>query len=439
MPQKSPPKGSRYPIWEIPVNPPLEDAAEGSADEQERDPERDALVAKNAEVMRRWGMSSRASRKVAKGIEVDFQLKDDEVQKQLEWLTNEYQMKKEDIAKVVETYPVFLCKSISDEVAPFMEVFIKRGYGKDRVKKIITSTPWILGLSSKLEPTLKFFKESLGFKEDVLMKVFVKNANILRFTINENLKPKVDFLLGLGLGQPEVRGVIKDCPKLLRSSLENCMIPNVEKLKTQGLRLSQIALAVKRAPQVITRDFERIVEPKFKWLEEEIGMSGEERISYFVSKPGDFLAALETWKNTFEWFVDKNGGSKDEAIPYLLRQPTILSYKADGLEEKIDFANKRLDKKVAKIFETPAYLWASLEGTIMFRTAFMQSKNHDATAVSLSHLVSTRSKFCESFSLEEYDDALVKWQKLDKNQKLESIQSMVYPWTNCTPNNVPCL
>lgn len=437
VPEKSPALGSKYPIWDI--------GGEDKLIGRPADAHDDAWLARvkvpppieNIRLLEKWKMNKNQISKVVKGSDAVHNLAAPVIEKKLMWLSTEWDFKESEVADIVQTFPPFLSTSVETNAAPGLDFFIRNGYSKADVRKMVRSAPWLLAVSPKLRTTIDFFKEILGFTEKDIVRVLVKNPHILRFTIEENLRPKVDFFLGLGLKKIEVMNLVKDCPKVMRSSLPNCMQVNLEKLQGLGLKQTDIAVIVRRCPQLITRDFDRIFLPKFEWLRGTLGLKDEKVTDYFKTKPTDFIANLETWKQAYLWFCGILGDSDGQAAEFLQKNPTFISYKVDGLQEKLDFAMNNLQKSLEDVFACPTYLLVSFESRILLRAAYLDSKAEILSDVSLIELFNDRRKFCQKYDVEEYNEAQRLWQKMSKDEKLESIKTHKYPWVKAEPKEVP--
>ncbi|GMH45430.1 hypothetical protein BSKO_13387 [Bryopsis sp. KO-2023] len=382
-----------------------------------------------------WGMNSHELRKVVKGTDTVYESETDNVEPKLHWLMNEYGFDKSQVLKIVQTYPPYFSRSLQDEVAPFLNVFAKEGYSTSAVKKMIKDAPWVLGLSSKFEPTVAFFDEEIGLDRKGFVRLVVKNPSLLRYSIDINLKPKIDFFKNLGLSKRDIVNMLRGSPKCLRYSLENNIKVNLEKLGGLGFTKDELALLVKRCPQCVARGFETIIKPKFDMLEEELGMGRRAAIKYMITKPADFLASIDTWKSAFKWFLNNyDAVEREQALQYLRKNPTMISYKAEGLEKKLEFARTVLRAGKSEVFGHPRYLFASFENMVMFRVAYLHSKLLDYR-VPLKLLVADRKKFGESFpgvgfDLEDYGVAFKLWEPLSGEEKENAIKNGMYPWVS---------
>lgn len=432
--EKSPSSGSKFPIWNIDGE--KKEVSGGEQDEAWAARMKIPPPIENVRMLEKWTMTSHEISKVVKGSDAVHNLSAPQIEKKLMWLSTNWSFSEREVARIVQTFPPFLSRCVETEAAPALEFFIKSGYSKQDVRRMIGTSPWLLGLAQKVPSTMEFFRKAVDFSEKDIVKVLVKNPHILRFSIEENLKPKVDFFLGLGLSKPEVMNAIKDCPKVMRSSLGNCMEVNLAKFLALGLELSDIAVIVRRCPQLITRDFDKLILPKIEWLKNTLGLSDADALNYFKSKSANFLPNMETWQKTFVWFCQLLG-DEGEAVSHLKKHPAFVSYKEEGLQEKVDFAQTTLQKDIKDVLNCPAYLLASFNSRILLRAAFLDSKAEKLSDIPLIELCKDRRKFCKKHGDMEFYEAQRLWNKMSKDEKLESMKTHIYPWAKSEPKEVP--
>ncbi|KAJ0975342.1 hypothetical protein J5N97_017307 [Dioscorea zingiberensis] len=135
------------------------------------------------------------------------------------------------LRRAVLRCPRLLVTSVPNQLQPALYFLRRFGFvGSHR----ITSQTALLLVSSverTLIPKLEFI-QSLGFSFKETQKMVLRSPSLLTFSIENNFKPKVDFLVGeLGRDLKE----LKEFPQYFAFSLEGRIKPRQQMLKESGL------------------------------------------------------------------------------------------------------------------------------------------------------------------------------------------------------------
>merc|ERR1719329_225205 len=143
------------------------------------------------------------------------------------------------------------------------------GVDQQRVARIVTSSPQLLGLSleNNLRPKIQFLVEEVGISEQSLGQVIGSFPNILGYSVEQNMRPKLQYLADHILKVPMAKlgRPLEKCPQLLGYSLEKRIKPRFLLLQKRGLKLG---LSRMLAPTDL--EFRRILRIHDAALKEEI-------------------------------------------------------------------------------------------------------------------------------------------------------------------------
>ena len=128
-----------------------------------------------------------------------------------------------------------------------------------QVAKSIASFPSVLGSSieANLKPKVEWMK-GLGLSQTQVAKAITTFPPVLGLSIEQNLKPTVEWINGLGLSQSQVAKMVATFPPVLGSSIEANLKPKVEWMKGLGLSQTQVAKAITTFPPVLGLSIEQI-------------------------------------------------------------------------------------------------------------------------------------------------------------------------------------
>ena len=112
----------------------------------------------------------------------------------------------------------------------------------------------------------EFLQNEMRLTTVQLAKVIATFPPVLGLSIVENLKPKVEWMKGLGLSQSQVAKVIATSPQVLGLSLEANLKPTVEWIKGLGLSQSQVAKLIATFPQALGLSIEANLQPTVEWI-----------------------------------------------------------------------------------------------------------------------------------------------------------------------------
>ena len=125
----------------------------------------------------------------------------------------------------------------------------------------------LVGMSDSRRTNLEeFLCKEVGLNTGQVAKMIATFPPVLHLSIEENLKPTVEWIKGLGLSQSQVAKVIATFPQVLGLSIEANLKPTVEWIKGLGLSQSQVAKVIAIFPPVLGYSIEANLKPTVKWI-----------------------------------------------------------------------------------------------------------------------------------------------------------------------------
>jgi mTERF domain-containing protein len=107
------------------------------------------------------------------------------------------------------------------------------GLTKSQVAKAVATFPPILGFSieQNLKPTVQWFVD-LGMTETQVAKAVAAFPQILGYSVRTNLNSKLQWLLEVGLNKTQVAKAVASSPQMLGLSLENNLKKKLKLMKS---------------------------------------------------------------------------------------------------------------------------------------------------------------------------------------------------------------
>ena len=121
-----------------------------------------------------------------------------------------------------------------------------------------------------LAPRVAYFKNELLIPEPEIPKMLERNPAVLTFSVENQIKPRVDFLKGLGISHEGVVKMIVRHPHLLQYSFEG-LEEHIGFLSSIGMNEEDVVHTVTRLSQLFSLSVKNSLEPKFKYLTDELG------------------------------------------------------------------------------------------------------------------------------------------------------------------------
>ena len=259
---------------------------------------------------------------------------------------------------------------MSDSSRPNLEEFLCKEVGLNtwQVAKVIATFPSVLrySIEANLKPTVEWI-EGLGLSQSQVANVIATFPPVLGLSIEANLKPTVEWIKGLGLSQSQVAKVIATCPQVLGLSLEENLKPTVDWVKGLGLSQSQVAKVIAPCPRVLGYSIEANLKPTVEWIKG-LGLSQSQVAKVILQRPQVLGLSLEAnLKPAVEWMKGL-GLSQSQVAKVIATFPPVLGLSIEAnLQPTVEWI-KGLglsQSQVAKvILQRPQVLGYSIEANM---------------------------------------------------------------------------
>ncbi|XP_068643228.1 transcription termination factor MTERF9, chloroplastic-like [Aristolochia californica] len=168
----------------------------------------------------------------------------------IDYLMKECGLSRERAIKASSHFPHINSTEKPDSVLKF---FRERGFGDNHIRTLVSLLP--RSLLSNVDKTLKpkfDFLEGLGISWPDIVALILKDPLILRRSVDDHLKPSVDFLRTHLGGDLDLPRALKRSWKLLSVNLRNSILPNIELLRSHGVSDKQMRTLFLKSPSIFT-------------------------------------------------------------------------------------------------------------------------------------------------------------------------------------------
>ena len=179
-------------------------------------------------------------------------------------------------------------------------------------------------IDNNLKPKLQWLSQ-LGLSKSQVAKTVATFPAILGCSIEQNLKPTVQWLLDLGLNKTQVAKAVAKSPAILGLSIEQNLKPTVQWLLDLGLNKTQVARAVATNPAILGCSIEQNLKPTVQWLLD-LGLNKTQVAKAVAKSPAILGLSIEqNLKPTVQWLLDL-GLNKTQVAKAVATIPGILRY-----------------------------------------------------------------------------------------------------------------
>ena len=116
-------------------------------------------------------------------------------------------------------------------------------------------------IEQNLKPTVQWLLD-LGLRKSQIAKAVATFPQVLSYSIKQNLQPSVQWFLDLGLAKSQVAKAVATHPQILALSIKDNLKPTVQWFLDLGLTKSQVAKAVASFPQILGLSLESNLKQK---------------------------------------------------------------------------------------------------------------------------------------------------------------------------------
>ena len=259
---------------------------------------------------------------------------------------------------------------MSDSSKPKLEEFLCKEVGLNtwQVAKVIATFPSVLRYSMEvnLKPTVDWVK-GLGLSQSQVSKVIARCPQVLGYSVEANLKPTVEWIKGFGLSQSQVAKMIATFPSVLGLSIEANLKPTADWIKGLGLSQSQVVKVILQRPQVLGYSIEANMKPTVEWIKG-FGMSQSQVAKVIATSPQVLGYSIEqNLRPTVQW-IKGLGLRQSQVAKVILQRPQVLGYSIEAnMKPTVEWMKGQglSQSQVAKvILKHPQVLGLSIEANL---------------------------------------------------------------------------
>jgi len=188
-----------------------------------------------------------------------------------------------EVAQAIAKFPQILFHSVEEKLCPLLAFFQTLGVSEKQLAKLLMINPRLISYSieAKFSQTVDFLA-SLGIdKEGMVGKILTKEPYIMGYSVDKRLRPTAEFLKSaVGLQGPDLKRVIMSFPDILSRDVDKILRPNLAFLQSCGFSRNQVTALVAGYPPVLIKSIKHCLEPRMKFLVEEMGRDMGEVVDY---------------------------------------------------------------------------------------------------------------------------------------------------------------
>lgn len=304
-------------------------------------------------------------------------------------------------ADIIGTLLNYCAKFGLDPVGPLnyeenVKFLLAHRIGSSYIGRCLEKCPLLFFLNkhSDLETKVKVLRDA-GVKNGTIYLVLRKYLNFVTYR-TESLASKIEYLKSIGLTGDDIDRVYSTFPALLAHSIEDKMKPLVTELESLGFTGHHLVKTIVRNPYVFSMkvggELSRCVSllnnlKCRKPLQDKILREG------IITGSRRVKARLE--------YLTKQGLSHREAFKLLEKEPRIIMYDLQSIEEKVNFLVSDMGFPVRNLIEVPDYLGVNFHKQVLPRyrvIANLRSKGALGVEVTLKTMMKlTRRQFYNKY------------------------------------------
>lgn len=198
-------------------------------------------------------------------------------------------IKARELGSLFRWAPWLLHEATTTTLSPII-AYLRGEVGIIRMEKLLRRFPQIVtcDLNEDIIPSIKFLR-SIGISPEQIPRVVETFPTVLAFDVEEQMQPVVKYFRNvLKISRWDISRMCRAFPSLLGLDIDKQIVPVIKFLKEIGVK--NIGYFVVQLPAVLTYSVEEDLEPKYKFLVEEMRL-GIRDLCYF---PGYLSYPLES-------------------------------------------------------------------------------------------------------------------------------------------------
>ena len=333
-----------------------------------------SLAVKEAMEEAKKGVASASSSKKS-SASLQSQPKKSEYQAFVDYYSMEYQEYEQMPDKAFEKLRRKL--SLEQKHRPMLTYMVSLGFKeKDLEKLLLQSEDQLFSKPvSKIISRVEYLKSELGLEGTSLVKIVSKDPQIL-LQRNRHSIPRCRYLTHLGLDTQALASVLSKQPSILHLSVQNSLKPRVDYFRHElGIASEDLAKVITRNPAVLTFSVEDQIAPRVEFLKD-LGISHENVAKLILRHPQTLQYSFDGIKEHVDFLAKDCKMNDDEVAKTISRLNTFFSLSLeDNLRPKYEYLIDELGGTKQTAISFPAYWSLALDTRIKPRHRFMEEHN----------------------------------------------------------------
>ncbi|KAG6550756.1 hypothetical protein Mapa_007660 [Marchantia paleacea] len=254
------------------------------------------------------------------------------------------------------------------EVATFLDEEV--GVENKDFGNLLFANPYIAGSSVEecLRPKVEFLRQR-GITKEEMGKMVLRSPQILTYSLEGKLLAIEQKLLEVGLKDDEIGRVFVRYPALIGTSISK-FDKNVQSLKEAGI--SDVARAIFKIPQIMSLSLDNKYKGILQFLQDELHLQNDQ-ISKIVSSQISILSfSVETNIRPKVGFFSEMGLQNDDIARLVVKYPNIFCHSLEkSIKPKVQYLVKEMNLQVMELISFPHYLSYSLPDRIRPRHEYV--------------------------------------------------------------------
>jgi len=333
-----------------------------------------SLAMKEEEAKRGIAATTSSSSKKS-SAQMQSQTKKSEYQAFVDYYSMEYQEYEQMPDKAFEKLRRNL--SLEQKHRPMLTYMVSLGFKeKDLEKLMLQSEEQLFSKPvSKIISRVEYLKSELGLEGTSLVKIVSKDPQIL-LQRNRHSIPRCRYLTHLGLDTQELASVLSKQPSILHLSVQNSLKPRVDYFRHElGIASEDLAKVITRNPAVLTFSVEDQIAPRVEFLKD-LGISHENVAKLILRHPQTLQYSFDGIKEHVDFLAKDCKMNDEEVAKTISRLNTFFSLSLeDNLRPKYEYLIDELGGTKQTAISFPAYWSLALDTRIKPRHRFMEEYN----------------------------------------------------------------
>jgi mTERF domain-containing protein len=195
----------------------------------------------------------------------------DNLRPTVRYLLDEVGMPMDRLNRTIVTRPQILGCSVDKNLRPKLELLVEMaGVQREQLPNMISRAPHILGYSPmNIARFLIFLLHEIGVEQDRVVRLLTLSPQLLGLSVENNLRPKIRFLVEeVGISEKALGHVIGSFPNILGYSVEHNMRPKLEYLADEMLKvpMAKLGRPLEKCPQLLGYSLEKRIKPRYLLL-----------------------------------------------------------------------------------------------------------------------------------------------------------------------------